>query len=84
MRSKKSATQISAFDPGILAQFFRIALQDDLAGFEDVAEVRDFQREIGVLFHKQNGEALFAVDFDDLLENGFDEKRRKAEGRFIE
>ena len=41
--------------------------------------MRDFQCEIGVLFHEQNGEALFAVDFDDFLKDGFNEEGREAE-----
>ena len=46
-------------------------MQDDAAGFQHVTVVRDLQRQVCVLFHQQNGDAL-TVDLDDFFEDGFD------------
>src|SRR5712691_6956171 len=35
----------------------RAIVQDDAAGFKDVAVMRNFQRQIGVLFDRKNGDA---------------------------
>jgi hypothetical protein len=44
----------------------------------------DFEREVRVLFDEQDGQAEFAVDLDDLFENGLHEDRCDAEARFVE
>ena len=46
--------------------------------------MRNFEGEIGVLFHEQDGQALLTVDFDNFLENRFNQERGEAEGRLVE
>src|SRR5712692_5251268 len=45
-----NAAQIRAFDFFVCAQRARAIVQNDSAGLEDVAVMRNFQGEIGVLF----------------------------------
>src|SRR5688572_29075338 len=79
-----STAQVSALDLRILPQRRRTVLQTDPAGFEHVAVTGNFQRQIRVLFHQQNRDAVLAVDLYDFLENGFDEHGCKAERRFVQ
>ena len=46
--------------------------------------MRNFEREIRVLFDKQNRDAQRLIDFDDFLENCFHQNRRDAERWFVE
>ena len=52
-----TAAEIRAFHALIDAQRARFVVQDDSAGLEDVAVVGNFEREVGVLFHEQDGDA---------------------------
>src|SRR5579859_98469 len=79
-----SAAQIGAPDLRILTQSSGIALQGDFAGFEHVTGMGNFQREICVLFHQQNRNALLPVDFDNFLKNNFDQQRRETKRWFIQ
>ena len=76
--------QVRAAHLRIVAQGGGLILQDDATGLEHVAVVRDFEREVGVLFDEQDGDAVLAVDLDDLFENRFHEQRRDAERRLVE
>jgi hypothetical protein len=66
-----SAAQIGALDLWILSQRGGIALQRDFAGFENVAEMGNFQCKVRILFHEQNRDALLAVDLHNFLKNRF-------------
>ena len=44
-------------------------MKNDPSGFQDIAAMRNCQRQMRALLDQQNGQALLAVDFNDLLEN---------------
>ena len=47
-------------------------MEFDTASFEDVAVVRNFESEIGVLFDEEDGDAVLAIDLNDFFEDRFD------------
>ena len=77
---RRSDSQIGGLHFRVGFEFGARAFKDDSAGFEDVAVAGDFEGEVGVLFDEENGQALGAVDPDDLLEKGFYQQRGVVRG----
>ena len=46
--------------------------------------MRDFERQIRILFHQQNRQTLLLIDFDNFFKNQFDENWGDAERRFVQ
>ena len=51
-----SAPKIGGPDFRVLAKGIRAVMQEDAAGLEDVAVVRDLERKVGVLLDQQDGQ----------------------------
>ena len=51
----QSLAQIRFLHLGIGQQAFGVVFHDNAAGLNDVAAVREFERQPGVLFHQQDG-----------------------------
>ncbi len=75
--------EVGSADGVVAAEFGAGAGDGDLAGFDDVSAVGDFECHEGVLFDEEDGGA-FASDFLDGLEDGFDEDGGEAHGGFVE
>src|SRR4051812_33140377 len=76
--------KIEFFHVLVLAQALRRAVHDDAAGFQDIAVGGVFQRHVGVLLGKQEGDALRSVQLADDLEDLLHDLRREAHGGLVE
>src|SRR5688572_1900204 len=77
-RAGSRDAQIGRLDGGIGEERSSRAAVDDLAGFENVAAVRDGERRARVLLHEQNRDAL-PLQRRDRVQDLVDEDRRQAE-----
>src|SRR5438094_814045 len=59
-------------------------IHDDMAGFEEIRVLGEFERQGGVLLDNEHRNAGLAVDLGQNPEQFFDDQRREAEGRFVE
>ena len=71
LHNKRSAidrltAQIGFFDGGGVQQLGTGAGSDDLTGFQNVAAIGNLQRGTGILFHQQDGGAVFVQLLDDV------------------
>ena len=73
------APKIGGADALIVLEVAGIALDGDLAQLQDIAVTCDTQRLTGVLFHQEDGDALFLVDLPDDPEDPLDDDGGKSQ-----
>src|SRR5450759_3507100 len=73
------APKIGGADALVVLEVAGIALDGDLAEFQDIAVTCDTQRLTGVLFHQEDGDALFLVDLPDDPEDPLDDDGGKSQ-----
>src|SRR6478736_4264822 len=83
-RFRPSAPQVGAADLRIRTQRRGGIAQDHAAGLQHEPVAGDFQREVGVLLHQQDGDAAAAVDLHDALEDGLHQQRRDAKRGLVQ
>src|SRR6185503_458431 len=71
--------EVELLDVGILRERLGAAFEHDAAGLDDVAMVRELERERGVLLHQQHRDALGFRQPPHDAENLLGEHRREAE-----
>ena len=84
LRSCVGQSQIGTANPVVGEQCLIVAFQHDVAGFQHVATIRQFQRLGDTLFHQQDGDAILAMDLRDALEDGVGDRGCQAHRGFIQ
>ena len=77
------ASQERAAYIGVVQQCLRLALVGVAAQFEDVAPVAGFETLAGVLFDHEDGQAVFAVEAPDVLEDHAGDQRGETGARLV-
>src|SRR5659263_381420 len=78
------APKVGGADALVVLEVAGVALDGDLAEFQDVAVTCDTQCLAGVLFHQEDGDALFLVDLPDDPEDLLDDDGGKSYRWFVE
>src|SRR5215211_7384665 len=79
-----SVSQVGAPHGLVLAKLVGGARQRDLSRLQHIGPIRDVEGEVGVLFHQQHGDALFAVQLTEAAEEILHDDGREAERRLVE
>ncbi len=59
-------------------------MQDNTACFQDIAPIRDFERQVGILFDQKDGGVVLLVDFFYDPEDLPGHQRRQSHGWFVQ
>src|SRR3990172_11453926 len=79
-----SVPQIRASHGLVLLEPRAFVRQDDAAGLEHVAALRDGEGEAGVLLYQEDGDVLFLVDSLDYAKDLAHDQGGQAQGRLVQ
>src|SRR5437868_146297 len=80
----RSHPQVGATNLVVALELRGGSLRGDAAGLEDVAALRDLERQVRVLLDDQHGDRQITVQLTELLEQTLRDERRQPHRRLIE